>query len=151
GTMTSEDWGGFVHPDDRAQMTAHLADAADGRAPAVADYRIVAADGAIRWLSYAGQFQGPPTRRHMVGTVLDITDRKRLEADLRQRAAELSESRDVLALAMRGGSMGAWARNLANDEVWWSPELEEIVGLAPGAFGQTLAAFFDIVHPDDRP
>ena len=151
GSITAAQWGLFVHADDRERMTAHLARAVEGREPAVADYRIHAADGALRWLSYAGQVEGPAARRHLVGTVLDITDRKRLEADLRQHAAELSESRDVMALAMRGGSMGAWARNMATDEVWWSPELEEIVGLSPGGFSRTLTAFFDLVHPDDRP
>ena len=151
GTMRVEEWWRFVHPDDRDRLTAHLARAVDGREPAVIDYRINAADGALRWLSYAGQIQGPPEQRRIVGTVLDITDRKRLEDDLRRHAAELSESRDVLALAMRGGSMGAWARNMVTDEVWWSPELEEIVGLAPGGFDRTLTGFFNLVHPDDRP
>jgi PAS domain S-box-containing protein len=151
GTIAGAQWWGFVHSDDLERMQAHLARAVEGLELATADYRINAADGALRWLSYAGQVQGPPQRRRIVGTVLDITDRKRLEADLRQHAAELSESRDVLALAMRGGSMGAWARDMVTDEVWWSPELEEIVGLPPGGFPGTLAGFFDLVHPDDLP
>jgi len=151
GTIIGEHWWRFVHPDDLERMTAHLTRAIDGLEPAIADYRINAADGTLRWLSYAGQVEGPPERRRIVGTVLDITDRKRLEADLRQHAAELSESRDVLALAMRGGSMGAWARNMVTDAVWWSPELEEIVGLPPGGFKGTLTGFFDLVHADDLP
>ena len=151
GAMAGAEWWGFLHPDDRERMTAHLARAVEGKEAAVADYRIHAADGTVRWLSYAAQMQGAPEQRHLVGTVVDITDRKRLEADLRQHAAELSESRDVLALAMRGGSMGVWARNLVTNAVWWSPELEEIVGLEPGGFNRTLAGFFDLVHPDDQP
>jgi PAS domain S-box-containing protein len=151
GAISSDQWGNFLHPDDRERMTAHLARAIEGEEPAVADYRILAGDGTVRWLSYAGQVQGPPTRRRIVGTVLDITDRKRLEADLRQHATELRESRDVLALAMRGGSMGAWSRNMVSNAVWWSPELEEIVGLAPGSFDRTLGGFFNLVHPDDQP
>jgi PAS domain S-box-containing protein len=74
----------------------------------------------------------------------DVTARVDAEAALR-------ESRDVLALAMRGGSMGAWARNLVTNEVWWSRELEEIFGLEPGEFNHTESAFFDVVHHDDRP
>jgi PAS domain S-box-containing protein len=151
GTITGARWWSFVHPDDVEALQTHLTHANEGRGPATADYRITAADGARRWLSYAGQIQGPPERRRIVGTVLDITDRKRLEADLRQHASELSESRDVLALAMRGGSMGAWARNMVTDAVWWSPELEAIVGLPAGGFEGTLAGFFDLVHPDDQP
>jgi PAS domain S-box-containing protein len=150
GTITGDEWWRLVHPDDRDRMAAHLARAIDGEEPAVADYRIVAADGTVRWLSYAGQIQASKEGRRIAGTVVDITDRKRLEAELRQHATELSESRDVLALAMRGGSMGAWSRNMVTDEVWWSPELEEIVGLPHGRFNRTLAGFEDLVHPDDE-
>jgi hypothetical protein len=46
--------------------------------------------------------------------------------------------------------MGAWSRNLATNEVWWSRELEELLGLAPGAFNRTEAGFFEFVHEDGR-
>jgi len=73
----------------------------------------------------------------------EISDR--IAADL-----ALRESRDVLSLAMRAGSMGAWSRSFASGDVWWSPELEEIFGLTPGTFRGTESAFFDLVHDDDR-
>jgi PAS domain S-box-containing protein len=73
----------------------------------------------------------------------DITARKRAEAALK-------ESRDVLALAMRAGRMGAWSRNVVTGEVWWSRELEEIFGLDAGGFEGTEKGFFAFVHEDDR-
>ena len=60
------------------------------------------------------------------------------------------ESRDVVALAMRAGRMGAWSRDLATGRVWWSRELEELFGVSPGAFAGTEQGFFDFVHPEDR-
>ena len=87
----------------------------------------------------------------------DITERKqaeqalrRSEASQRQLAVGLRESRDVLALAMRGGRMGAWARRLQTDEVWWSHELEEIFGLPRDGFAGTRRGYLDFVHDDDR-
>ena len=158
GRMKGDEWAQFVHPDDRERMSTHLARALAGTEPATADYRIIRADGVERWLLYAGQVEHLSSGARMLGTVLDITERKRMEGELRGHAVEveriletLRESRDVLSLAMRGGSMGAWSRNLVTNEVWWSRELEEIVGLEPGGFAQTEAGFFDIVHPDDRP
>lgn len=71
-------------------------------------------------------------------------------ANARAEAA-LRESRDVLALAMRAGRMGAWSRNLDTGYVWWSPELEDIFGLAPGTFGGDESGFLARVHEDDRP
>jgi PAS domain S-box-containing protein len=78
---------------------------------------------------------------------------RRSRADVAARAeAEdaLRHSRDVLSLAMRGGAMGAWSRDLATDTVWWSPELEHLVGLETGAFSRTEDAFFELVHDDDK-
>ena len=74
----------------------------------------------------------------------DVTEHLRTEASLQ-------ESRDVLSLAMRGGRMGAWSRDLATDAVWWSRELEEIFGLEPGGFEGTHAGYFAFIHDDDRP
>jgi PAS domain S-box-containing protein len=73
----------------------------------------------------------------------DITARKKAEAALR-------ESRDVLSLAMRGGRMGAWSRDVVTGEVWWSRELEELFGIPPGGFEGTEAGFLAFVHQDDR-
>ena len=150
GPLTAAEWNGYLHSDDRDRMAAHLASASAGMEPATADYRVNAADGTTRWLSYSGQLQHTPAGDVMVGTVLDVTNQKHLEAQLRRHADELSESRDVLALAMRGGSMGAWSRNLATNEVWWSAELEEIFGMPSGAFTRTEAGFFEFVHEEDR-
>jgi len=143
GVMTASEWARFVHPDDRARIAAHLARAVDGKEPAAADYRINTADGRTRWMSYAGQIRRTEGGDRMLGTVVDISDRVSAEAALR-------ESRDVLTLAMRGGSMGAWSRNLVTNEVWWSRELEEIFGLQPGEFNRTETGFFAFVHEDDR-
>jgi PAS domain S-box-containing protein len=59
-------------------------------------------------------------------------------------------SEDLLALAMRGGRMGAWSRDLSTNEVWWSPELEAIFGLEPGSFEGTEDGFLALVHEEDR-
>lgn len=64
--------------------------------------------------------------------------------------AALRESRDVLSLAMRGGRMGAWARDMVTNQVWWSRELEEIFGLPKDGFLGTEQGFFTYVHEADR-
>ncbi|HYG78419.1 MAG TPA: PAS domain-containing protein [Planctomycetota bacterium] len=80
----------------------------------------------------------------------DVTWRKQAEESIRAAEREVRQSRDVLSLAMRGGRMGAWSRNLQTNEVWWSRELEEIFGLEPGGFAGTESGFFGLVHEDDR-
>ena len=95
GVMTGARWAGFVHPDDRERMATHLARALEGREPAAADYRIVTADGTTRWLSYAGQIQRTAAGDRLLGTVVDVTERKRSEIALRD-AKLAAESANAL-------------------------------------------------------
>jgi PAS domain S-box-containing protein len=73
---------------------------------------------------------------------------------MERKSAEeaLLDNREWLRLTMAGSRMGTWTRELdGTDRVLWSPELERIFGLEPGEFPQTEEAFFDFIHPDDRP
>ena len=89
GVMTADQWGRFVHADDRDRMAAHLARALDGEEPAAADYRITAADGTHALVELCGPDPAKtPEGGRMLGTVVDITERKRLEDELRHHAAE---------------------------------------------------------------
>ena len=69
----------------------------------------------------------------------------RAEDERRLEALEQS-----LSLAMEGGRLGFWSRDLRTGRVEWSAELEKIFGLAPGTFKEREEAFFEMVHPDDR-
>ncbi|MFN7116209.1 MAG: PAS domain S-box protein [Saprospiraceae bacterium] len=75
--------------------------------------------------------------------VEEITERKRAEEALR-------ESQETLQLAMRSSRMGTWVRNIANNEVSWSPELEALFGLPPGGFGGFESSFFELIYEPDR-
>ena len=88
---------------------------------------------------------------HDSGLLEQVAERTLFAVESARATAALRESRDVLALAMRAGRMGAWSRDVATGTVWWSPELESIVGLPPGGFDGSEDAFYDIVHADDWP
>ncbi len=64
--------------------------------------------------------------------------------------AELRESREVLSLAMHGGRMAAWTRDLGRGATWWSPEIEELTGWPTEALSASERFFYDHVHPSDR-
>ena len=90
-------------------------------------------------------------RAHDGELLEQIAERTLFAVESARATTALRESRDVLALAMRAGRMGAWSRDVATGTVWWSAELESIVGLPPGGFGGSEHAFYAIVHPDDQP
>jgi len=81
-----------------------------------------------------------------------VQARKNAEAALaaqHEAQKSLQETADVLGLAMHGGQMGAWSRDLATNQVWWSSQLETLMGLPAGGFAGTESDFFDFVHHED--
>jgi diguanylate cyclase (GGDEF)-like protein len=77
-----------THSDDRQRVNATLFDALHGDRTFSVDHRIVLPGGEVRTVHQQGEVlvdpRGAPTR--MVGTILDITERKALEAQLAHRA-----------------------------------------------------------------
>lgn len=72
----------------------------------------------------------------LVGVAVDVTESKKLEAQL--------------AEAQRIAHLGSWEWDLATHRVTWSDELFRIYGLRPTDFEGTLEDVLIRVHPDDR-
>jgi PAS domain S-box-containing protein len=84
----------LVHPDDRAMIEREVRRALGDGDAFDFEHRVVWPDGAVRWLHGRGRVvhgrDGSPLR--MVGTGLDITERKALEAE-RARLADVEADR----------------------------------------------------------
>jgi PAS domain S-box-containing protein len=81
-----------VHPEDRVVFrTAIDAALASPESPYRSRFRIRRADGEVRWLDEWGRVEldahGTPVR--LAGISIDVTDRRRVEAQLAERLAEL--------------------------------------------------------------
>jgi PAS domain S-box-containing protein len=107
-----------VHPEDRARVAAALAAAADPAGPGRydAEYRVVRPDGTERWALAAGQvqFAGEGAARAptvLLGTVLDVTERKQAEA---ARQAALAEAERARAEAEAARAEAERARAVAS-------------------------------------
>ena len=62
----------------------------------------------------------------------------------------LEESRARLLEAQRIAKIGNWEWDVTQNRLWWSDEASRIFDIQPEAFGATLEAFIDAVHPEDR-
>jgi PAS domain S-box-containing protein len=67
-------------------------------------------------------------------------------------AQSLERERTFLSLAQRASNAGSWEVDLTTEPwtITWSRNLEEIYGIAPGAFPGNQQAWIDLLHPDDR-
>ncbi|HEX2208684.1 MAG TPA: PAS domain S-box protein [Longimicrobium sp.] len=134
-----------VHPDDRQAIrdaTATVVRTGDSSAAA---YRVIRADGQVRWLYAQAQVipdphGGPP---RLIGTARDVTEHHLAEAALRERERMLDEVEELAGL-------GTYEWHLPTDTITWSREQRRIHGLGDDAGTQTFAEFLARVHPDDR-
>lgn len=80
-----------VYPDDRDSITQAINDALAHHQDYHHEFRVVWSDGTVHWIEGKGKFfynhEGKPVR--MLGTVIDITDRKQVELALQQANDEL--------------------------------------------------------------
>jgi PAS domain S-box-containing protein len=85
-------WLAAVHPDDRERLAQSWQAAVRYQAASFSDYRFVRPDGTITWVM--GQAMPELNAEHQiigyVGTITDITERKRVEAELQASERQLA-------------------------------------------------------------
>ncbi|CAI8848849.1 MULTISPECIES: GGDEF domain-containing protein [unclassified Pseudomonas] len=82
-------WRDSIYPDDLDYAERSLAEVLDKGAVEDREYRIIAADGQVRWLSdkcYVNRQAEPGQPVIIVGIAEDITDKKRMESELHRLA-----------------------------------------------------------------
>lgn len=150
GIGTRGEWRSLlqIHPDDEIRHDADFRRHLEGDTQVrEGDYRIRHPDGEYRWVRIRGSCfrdaQGRPIR--WAGSVTDIDAQKRTEEALRQ-------SEERYTIAMTGSSEAHWVWNLVSDELYASPMLKKLFGIAADEHLPTHAMFFARMptYPDDR-
>lgn len=105
-----------------------------GRGRSLGIYRVPGRPMENRFIDYAFQpiigADGVVTGIFLQGH--DVTDQKRTEEQLR--------------LALQGGRIAAWERDLTTDYVTWSDNARDLLGISNGPAAEFVAR----IHPDDR-
>jgi PAS domain S-box-containing protein len=153
-----------IHPEDLPIFVETLKRAVTTGQTLMVEHRWVRPDGEIRWMhiDISPQYDAAGSCARLFGTAQDITERKTAEEAL-QRAtaasaaalAEAEQSRQLaeetnrqLLEAQRIGKIGHWITDETTHTTTWSPQIYEILGLAPGSVISTEQAR-SFIHPDD--
>jgi PAS domain S-box-containing protein len=100
-----EDWGARVHPQDVPAAAARIKACIDGDSEVYdIEHRMVHKDGSVKWFLSRGSAmrRADGSLQRLVGTKVDITERKRAEETIRESEAALQVShREIQRLAGR--------------------------------------------------
>ncbi|MDJ0702960.1 MAG: CheR family methyltransferase [Leptolyngbyaceae cyanobacterium MO_188.B28] len=139
----------IIHPDDRAKVEAHhhailQADIANNAIFDI-EFQVCDSSGNWRWLYnqeviFANAEDERPTV--VLGTAVDITDRKRTEA-------ALQESQERYTLVVQGVGAGVWDWNILTNTNYMSPRFKQILGYEEDEIENLLDSWESRVHPDD--
>jgi formate hydrogenlyase transcriptional activator len=148
GLPRFEDFFQRIHPDDQPGLRELIQTAIREKAEWEADYRIVHPDGPLRDIHVVGHpvLSTSGDLVEFVGTVIDVTERKRAEEELRRSEMEIRQMLDFAPqnIAVFGpGGERLYANRNALDHV----------GLSLEEWRQTPGGFFTpswFIHPDDR-
>jgi PAS domain S-box-containing protein len=134
-----------IHPEDRARVLESVQKAVREKTDYTVEFRIVLPGGTIRHIHGLGHpvFSSSGELVEIVGTQLDVTDRKRTEEELRRSEAYLAEAQKLT-------HTGSWVWDAAKrcalhiSEEWYRIYGFDPVGML--AWEQLL----ERIHPDDR-
>ncbi|MET0361596.1 MAG: PAS domain-containing protein, partial [Sphingobium sp.] len=146
---------GGIHADDADRVGREIQSAIANKGSFVSEYRLVHADGGIRWVSAQGSCilndAGECVR--LPGISYDITDRVEMEQRIRDSEAMAREHAGRVQLALAAGAIiGTWFWDLSTDTFTVDDAYARNTGLDPqsGHEGMGLAQILATVHPDDR-
>jgi len=82
-------------------------------------------------------------RNILAAFIRDISARKKIENELRQREAQLAE-------AQHQAKLGSWSWDVRRDRITWTQELLGMVGLPVGETPANYAHLLELIPPEDR-
>jgi PAS domain S-box-containing protein len=135
-----------IHPDDRPIIAEALERAVREQGEYQVNYRITHPNGEVRDIHAIGHpiLNSSGELVEIVGTGIDVTERKRAEDNIRQSEAYLAE-------AQRLSHTGSWAWSPAtNQNRYWSDECFRLLGFDPADGMPLREEFIQRIHPDDR-
>src|SRR5882672_9064624 len=135
---------GRLHPEDVLHNKPLVDQAIRGRSDFEVDYRLLLPNGAAKYIHVVGHpvVNASGDVIELVGTAMDITERKRDEEKLRRSEADLLE-------AQRLSHTGSLKHDIASGRVTVSPEVYRIYGVRADEAESNAEFWLNRTHPED--
>src|SRR5215217_252204 len=144
----------FVHPDDLERTSTTHPLMAQHRGSHTVTYRIRRKDGSYVWFETTtrGVVRQPGTEEltETIAVSRDVTDRKRVEAQLRESQEALRKSEQFYRFAVEAGRIGTWDLDLRTQECLLSPKMAQLMGYPRDQTTVPGPQWRESVIPEDR-
>jgi PAS domain S-box-containing protein len=133
-----------THPDDRAFVQEMVDRAEQEKKHFDFEHRLLMPDGSVKYVQVVGTPVQKLGNLEFLGSVMDITERKRVEDALRRSEAYLADAQWL-------SHTGSWAVDAATKEVIHSSdEHARLFGLDPRDGLPSFETLLQRLHPEDR-
>ncbi|RXA20575.1 PAS domain S-box protein [Methanosarcina sp. MSH10X1] len=160
----------YIPPEDQLHVIAVINEAIRMKSIYELEHKVRLADGSLGWVFSRAvpMLDANGEIIEWFGTASDITERKKVEAKLKdtldnldklvkERTEELQMAYDslkknekILAEAQEIAHLGSWELDFESNEFRWSNELYRIFGLKPQESKVNYDTFLNYIHPEDR-
>lgn len=124
----------LLHRDDKEKVVDAVEEHLKTGAPYKVQIRMKNKSGEHRWFETVGQASfdtdGNPVR--MVGSIIDIDERKKVEQDLESSNEEIQRGIELLSETQKAAKIGSWEVDLGTMTAFWSDEVYRIHEVEPG-------------------
>jgi PAS domain S-box-containing protein len=133
-----------VHPEDAARVKQTIERAAQDGKNFDHEYRLLMPDRSVKYVHVvAHAARDESDELEFIGAVMDTTDSKRAEKELRRSEESLLEAQKL-------SHTGSWRHDVASGAVIVSPEVYRIHDIKPDENASNTEFFFNKFHPEDR-
>jgi PAS domain S-box-containing protein len=134
----------IIYPEDRDKINIFLRKSGERRQPYILEYRMICADGSIRWVYDKGQGIYSTEENSVLfldGVILDITERKRAEENLRY-------TQEFLNAVLKNLPVGVFIKDAEERRfMYWNTASEELFGYSrEDALGKNEEELFSSVE-----
>ncbi len=138
-------WLVAIHEDDRDYLANNWLKVSQDGKLAVFEFRFRHPDGNIKWVMAQSLPELDSNNRIVgyVGTITDITERKKAEE-------KIASTIDQLKLSQKIAQIGYWEIDLVHKTNYWSDEMYYLFEETLGEKAISLESFFERIHPEDR-
>jgi diguanylate cyclase (GGDEF)-like protein/PAS domain S-box-containing protein len=145
--LTFETWSNFVHLDDIEKATLLLQEHWRGKAELYeTEFRMKHKFGHYVWILATGkviEYDQNSSPRRMIGTHIDITQRKRDEQELVTTSRLLDQSQKI-------AKVGGWELDILSGNLFWTAETYRIHETTPQEFNPSVDAGVSYFLPDSK-